>query len=79
MRGITFGVDIRLLRMENIMDRDEFIINTAKEILLSRAISQLRGTEGVGNDFKLLVTKVREAVDSLEKPTGFSFIEISNW
>jgi hypothetical protein len=54
------------LRKEKVMENKELIINTAKDILLAH-IRKGQGTiDIVGDNFKLLVTKVKEAVDSLE-------------
>jgi len=47
------------------MANEELIINTAKDILLAH-IQKGQGTiEMVGDNFKTLVTRVKEAVDSL--------------
>jgi len=59
------------------MDKKELIINTAKEILIAHV---QKGGENkidkIGDDFKLLVTKVSEAVDSIEKPQSFIKVDL---
>ena len=59
------------------MDKKELIINTAKEILIAHV--QKGGEDKIdkiGDDFKLLVTKVKEAVDSIEKPQSFIKVDL---
>jgi hypothetical protein len=57
-----------MLRKGENMDTKELIIITAKEILLAYVSKgMVANLEKSGEDFKTLVSKVKEAVDSLEK------------
>jgi hypothetical protein len=70
---------ISSLRKEKVMENKELIINTAKDILLAHIQKGEGNVQMIGDDFKLLVTKVSEAVDSLEKPISHVEVNIDGY